>query len=410
MLSKGENHLIKIISIFFFSGSLASLFLQVFLFRLGGFSTVALFNLIQLAFLLLLYISSGWLLKKFSTRTLLRVSLLIFSFAWLFLIILGERSIHHLILLGIIFGSGQGLFWSSFNLSQYILTHQKRREAYFGKSSSFSSIASAFGPIIGGIIVAKFGLILGVSYAGYYSLFLIVFVLNAMIFILAQDIPEHKGINFQLAHIFNHQRSRHWKLVLSQQFILGLYDAGFSAFSGIILFTIIRQESTLGFVQTAIGLITAVSSFIAGRMLSRNKKLYVVGAIGAFVGIFLFSYLNNWIGIYFFIFFTGLCSPYLNIPLSAGILNGIDTNKEKWQNKYHMLLERDISLGIARILSYVILFILFTFWDKSSIALNWMSVISVIPLLLGFLLYLMSRLGDSNPGPAAYKADALPLS
>jgi len=25
-------------------------------------------------------------------------------------------------------------------------------------------------------------------------------------------------------------------------------------------------------------------------------------------------------------------------------------------------------------------------------------------------LYLMSRLGDSNPGPAAYKADALPLS
>src|SRR3990167_7187996 len=133
MLSKSENHLIKIISIFFFSGSLASLFLQIFLFRLGNFSTVALFNLTQLTFLLLLYMASGWLLKRFSTRILLRVSLLIFSVAWLLLIILGENSIHYVVLLGLIFGSGNGLFWSSFNLSQYVLTHQKRRESYFGK-------------------------------------------------------------------------------------------------------------------------------------------------------------------------------------------------------------------------------------------------------------------------------------
>lgn len=389
MLSDEENLLIKIQTLFFFAGSLASIFLQVFLFKLAGFGGVVLFDLLQFTFLLIFYTTSGWTLRKFSSRTLIRVGLVIFSLGWSLLAILKQESVHYIVPLGIIFGTGYGNYWSGFNLSQYILTHQQKREYFFGKSNAFVGIATGLGPIIGGTVILWGNTIFQNSFSGYYILFLIVFLLNLFIFLLASTLPRHTGIEFSLDHVLKHQRSFNWKLVLCQQFSRGLWDVAFGTLSAILLFLIIRQETILGAVQTSISLLMALFSLLAGKVLIRQRKFFLFGALLTSLGILFFGLWQNWLGILFMALLTGIGLPFLNIASSVAILNTIDEDKDPWERKYHLLLERDSVLGIARIISYLVLYFLFLNFDKILIAQKWMITIAIFPLILGFLLLKM---------------------
>src|SRR3989338_1005154 len=361
MLSNEENHLIKIQTFFFFSGSLASIFLQIFLFKLAGFNQVILFNITALIFLLIFYLTSAWTLKLTSSKRLIQTGLLTFSLMWVLILFLGEQSVYYIIPLGILMGIGHGHYWSGFNLSQYILTSQEKRDHFFGNQ------------------------FLPIPFIGYYILFFIVLILNFLIFLFAANLPSHSGIEFDLTQIITHKRISNWKSVLSQQFLFGMYDHIFNTLSAILLFLILNSESQLGTLTTFSSFLTAVISFTAGRLLSKHKNLYKLGAIGASLGILFFGLLQNWVGIALLVIFFNIGTPFLTIPTSSAILNTIDEYKESWQKKYFLLLERDTVLGVARILSYILLFAIFNYYGKEEVAKNFLIFISIFPLLIGFL-------------------------
>ena len=386
MLSSEENQLIKIQTIFFFSGSLASIFLQIFLFKLAGFSQVILFNLTALIFLLIFYLTSAWTLKLTSSKRLIQIGFLTFSFMWALFLFLREQSVYYIIPLGILMGMGQGHYWSGFNLSQYILTSQEKRDHYFGKGSALIYFATSLGPILGGFVIFFGNQFFHIPFIGYYVLFFIVLLLNFFNFLLAANLPTHSGIEFHLDQIINHKRISNWKYVLSQQFLYGMYDHIFDTLSAILLFLILKSESQLGALNTFGAFLTAATSFIAGRLISKNKNLYKLGAIATSLGILFFGLLQNWLGIALLVIFFRIGTPFLTIPTSSAILNTIDEYKESWQKKYFLLLERDTVLGVARILSYILLFMLFSYYGKEEVAKNFIVFISIIPLLIGFLL------------------------
>jgi ABC-type methionine transport system permease subunit len=83
--------------------------------------------------------------------------------------------------------------------------------------------------------------------------------------------------------------------------------------------------------------------------------------------------------------------PFLAIPTSVAILAGYDEVETSWQDKYHLFIQRDSILGIARILSFVILFMLFSQFDKVVVARNWFLIAAVVPLGIGYLLHLISK-------------------
>jgi branched-subunit amino acid transport protein len=57
-----------------------------------------------------------------------------------------------------------------------------------------------------------------------------------------------------------------------------------------------------------------------------------------------------------------------------------------WTEKYHLMLERDIALGIPRILSFLFLFIFMQFGDQIKLAQFWLYFLPFIPFILGLLL------------------------
>ena len=145
----------------------------------------------------------------------------------------------------------------------------------------------------------------------------------------------------------------------------------------------------MGLAKTIVVLTAALSSLVAGYLLLKTKKLYLIGAIGTSLGIFLFAINNNLSSFLALWLLTGICSSFLNIPLSVMVLNGFDSFKKPWQEKYHLLIERDLVLGFARILNYLLLFLFFIPLSKSQqiqAAQHWMILIAFLPLVLGYLL------------------------
>ncbi len=387
MLTKHENHLIFIQVVSTFASALASIFLQIYIFRLAGFTQTMVFNLFLFISLFIFYIFSGYLLRKHSTHLLIGSSFIINIVGYLLIIVLQANAVNYLIYLGLIFGMSAGNFWSGFNLSQYILTSQDSRNVYFGKSLSLIQIASAFGPILGGIIVVSINYLTKNSFSGYYFLFFLVAVINIFLFINVKKLPIYTGVQFSLKDFINHQRSKKWKIVLGQNFAGGLYDAAFNTIFAILLFLVIKNESLIGTTRTLMLLFVAITSIIGARLLKRYNWLYVVGSLGIALSIVTFALFQNWLGIFLFALINGLATPFFSIPMSLAILNTVDENNLPWQEKYHMLLERDGVLGLARIISYIFLLALFTVFNKEDVSRNWMILIAILPLFIGFLFY-----------------------
>ena len=117
-LSKEERLLTIIIQIYFFSAGLSGIFLQIFLFKLGGFSSVFYYNLITFTLIVLTYIISGKLLKKYTTKHLINWGLILALLSWLIILVLGVKAVNHLLFIGIITGIA--------NLIKDVADHRRR--------------------------------------------------------------------------------------------------------------------------------------------------------------------------------------------------------------------------------------------------------------------------------------------
>lgn len=386
-----EKNLMTIQAIDYFSSALAGIFVTVYFFNHSDLKTTVFYNLILFITLLFFYVASGWTLKKVSSAFLIRLSLFSGALFYLLLFILKEQSVKFIIPLGFLSGFSAGNYWAGFNLNQYIFTNKEKRIEYFGSITGIINFLSAFAPLIGGAIISLF-----VSFnllgreTGYSFLFFLVFALLMIIVLLVGKLPSHEIPKFSYKHIIFHKRSRSWKLILWQNFFLGLYDTSLGMVIGVLFFLILKNEFNLGGTQTIAYILGTLGSLISIKLLNKNKNFFWVGSLGLAIGIGLFALLKNWQGIIFFIIITGFCAPFLNNWLSTVYFKTMDEKNIHWTEKYHLMLERDIALGIPRILSFLFLFIFLQFGDQVKLAQFWLYLLPLLPLVLGVLLNKMS--------------------
>lgn len=383
-MSKEEWQLIKLNGLFFFTVSIAGIFVNLFLFQLGGFRAVVTYGLFNLTLILIVYLLSGYFLKRYSSKTLIRSGLLLFVISYTALFLLGEKSVSFLIPLGIIQGLANGCYWPGNNLTQYVATHEHSRNEYFGKLFFYMNIGAGFGPILGGAIIYFFNLY-HLKFVGYSGVFFLVALLFAALFWITNKLPAHRGNQFSFWAILKHKRSLNWKIALSQQFFYGLFDVSFSSFSSILIFLFLKEEFSVGVVNTVSTFVFALANFLAIRLLKKHKQIYILGMFLSTLGLFLFGISQTWLGIFGLILLSNSFLPLLNITTSKSLYDTIDLAKEDWKSKYHFLVERDMALGIARILTYAVLLFLFTSENQITISKKWILVIPIFPLLIGAL-------------------------
>lgn len=389
-MSQKENLLLRIQGLFFFMSAFAGIFLTIFLFKLGGFEAVIRFDLINIIFLFLFYALSILVLKRFSSKTLIRIGLLSFGMLYTALFVLQEHSLLFLVPLGMLSGVGNGTYWSGSNLSRDILTHKKTRNQYFGEENFLLGITSAIGPLLGGLIIYSAG-ILGSKDIGYAFIFLLVALCMFYAYWDAGALPAFTHISFSFPDFIKEERTLNWRIVLLQQFLVGLWDTAFTALSVILIFFIVKGEFSLGLFNMIAMIVMALASILGGRVLSKNKNLYILGAILAPLGLFLFGYFQNWIALFGFIFLFCLFWPFLNVIITGEIFDEMDGVRDDWHHRYHFFIVREGALSLGRITTYLVLLSFLTFYNEVNVVRTWVMIISVIPILIGLLQFYQYR-------------------
>lgn len=385
-LSTEERKLLIIQGFDILAYSLANIFVTVFFFANSDLKTTTLFRAISLASMTFFYGLSGWTLKKISSGTLMKIGIVAGAIFYLLLFILKGKSIALFIPLGILDGFSGGNYWAGYNINQYILTNQGKRLEYFGWGMAIVNFMGVIGPIWGGVIITLVGKAsLSIS-NGYAALFFLVFVILAGMISLVGKLPSHEAPDFQYRHIWHHQRSFEWKLILTQQSFLGFYDLAISTVTGILLFLIVKGEFLLGAVTTIAALLATGSSLVSIKLLNKQKNLFWIGSLGTAFAIAFFAFNQNYLGLWSFTILSSLTAPLLLNTLSVEFLHAVDRIHGSWKEKYHVLLERDILLGTLRTLSYICLFVFLQFGDEIKLARIWLLFLPIIPLALGFLL------------------------
>lgn len=380
-----ELLLVIVQGLYYFVGSLAGVFLNIFLYKQGDFGTVAVFNAGNYFMLLTTYCLSGFILKYVAARYLVASGLVLLSVFWFILLTLSRNAITYIVPLSFFMGIDLGLFWSGINLIQYVTTHQERRNRYFGNLNALSNFGRSFAPALGGLIVS-IPLLSYVSLDGYKLLFGLVCILDMITAIIALKLPACRGVVFSLKHLISHKRTGLWRRVLWQQGVLGVWDLSYSTVIGILLYQVLLKETSVGLV-TGLGIfILSISSFYMPRYLTKYRNLKISAALLISAGLVMFGLSLQPVLMVFGMLVIGLAMPAIAIPLYTEILNGIDTNPEPWQHKYHMFIERDFVLNLTRTLSYVSLYLLFSTFGKTVVARWWLMMITVLPPFLVFLL------------------------
>ena len=393
-LSVDERKLLIIQGFNFLASSLAGIFVTVFFFNHGDLKVTTIYNIAAFASMTFFYGFSGFLLRYFSSGALMKLSLIAGSLFYLLLFFLKDASITFVIPLGILSGFSGGNFWAAFNLNQYILSHTGSRISYFGWGAAVSNLAFALGPAAGGTIITLASRTsLGVT-NGYLLLFFLVALINIITVFIIGKLPAHGIPQFSYRHIWEHQRTKKWNLVLAQQGILGLYDIAIGTVTGILFYVIIKNEAELGYVLTMASVFATVASLYAIPLLKKFPSVFWVGSVGSAVSIIVFALYQSYGGVLLYIIISGLTVPMLQNKLFTLYFDAIDQAKGNWQEKYHFLLERDIILGVLRTVSFIALFILLGFGPEIQIAKTWLFFLPILPIAIGFLIQKFIAISD----------------
>jgi len=388
-LNSKTKQVVKMLAIFWFAVALSGIFTSIFIWKqTQNFTPVVVYNLFFFITLFLVYLLSGYWLRKCCARNLIKLGFIMIAFFYALIVILREKAILLLIPLGIIKGTGEGLFWSGFNLHQYVHTQKSDRHYYFGVCSFWTNLALVSGPLLGGLIISVSNNLLKSEFIGYY----ILFFFSAFVFILAFQqsfkLPKFSEIKFKISNIKEViLKKQNFRKVLKQQFLLGLKDVSLITISSIFAFVILSNEFHLGLYRSIIGLFAGILGFIAGRLLtSKNRlKISLLSAIVLAIGAIVFAVSQDFGTLILY----GVCTvlgAFLDISLGTIYFSVIDQDKRPWQKKYAYFIARDSVLGLGRIGSYFLLWLSFNFLRQEIVIKAWLAIAGSLSLGIWFIM------------------------
>lgn len=394
--------LLRIQGLFFFAISLGGIFLNVFLFKHGGFNAVIMYNVVSIMAILIFFVVAGLLLRRFSFKDIMLAGLAAYVLLYILLFLFREESMAILSVLGALSGIGTGLFWAVMNISEYIFTTSEIRQFYLGRQSFWAGITQGLAPLFGGLIIFLTGMIAS-NETGYAVIFLLIAVLLVATYVEAAKLPHGSGIRFFVRDISGHKRTSGWMLSLAQHFFHGFFDFPFGVFSSVLMFLILRQEVLLGVVNAVGMVIGGLAGLAAGLTLAKKRQRFAWSAIGGALGIGLFAFNQNGWGILALTLLYNSAMPFLNIAASTSVYNMIDAAQGTWHRKFHFFLEREIALNMGRCLSFALfLIIVGNAAEPAATARTWLLVLASMPLIIGiFQRFIYRSETKSSPGSRA---------
>ena len=322
--------------------SMIGIFIPIYLFKEVGYTLTKVLFFYILAALFFAFLSP--FIAKISNKIGLKYSVLLSSFFFIIFYFLLYNLQNYpynvwFVLTALSVALTVSFFWIAFHADFAKFTQKKHRGEEVGVRISFSIVIGMLGPLIGGLII---------TYLGFNILFIVVSLL-----MLASSLPLffskeiHEPSQFSLKNIFKEKKFKDALAYIGE----GMKDRALIVIWPLFIFLSLPKYLLLGFIASAVGLFTAVFTFIVGRFADKTDKrtLIKISAISDAILWPVRTLSITFLHFFSFSVVSGILHTTLAVPFQARMYD-----KANKGNRLEYTVFREINIKIGEILILLI--------------------------------------------------------
>lgn len=369
MIKKLNNY--KILFLLRLLKSILNNFVDIFL--VLYFIKVSNSNILPLGIYKLVAMVTVWVVMFFTKNRckengrihFMKIGIVLYFVYFLSIIILKEKVVDYIYLIGMLYGLEEGFYYSVYNMIESDGIDNKDRTKYVGVYTAVKNIVSIIFPLIFGGMIQKSGFI----NATIFALFIVIFEIILSNLFKDNNIPKSNKTNFkEFKNIVKNNKG--FKNIMVMKICSGLtYSEG--ALSYVITIYIIKvfsESISLGIFTSIFSVISVIIGILFIKII-KNKYYVPLMIVTSFTTIVLLCImlLNcNFITIVLYNLFQTISKGLIDLINEKNIFGFSNIKAIKQEYKVEYFLSIETSLFIGRVISNV-LFILMAFTNTQFI-------------------------------------------
>ncbi len=334
-------------------------------------------TLVTVLFLVMVLFRNYFNTKK--RLTIMKLSFLFDLIYFLTIIILQERVIEYIYLLGALMGISEGLHCMSFSLFESNEIENVHRTKFQGTFTAIHSFTNIIFPLIFGSAMS-----IGDSNSG----FIIIVILIIIAYILTIFFKDNGYIKKEKIDMKNYtdliKNNKILKNIHVVKFFSGL-TYSYGAFQSIIIIYILKifnNNFTLGIYTSIFSLITCIIGIAFTKKIKKEQyKKFLFGTnILTIISLIIMVIYCNFLTIIIFNLFQTISKNIMDLINKNSEMNvsNLDIIKNKYKSEYFLYSEK--CLFISRIISYSLFIIM-----------AYTSIYAILPIFIVFLIFLIKN-------------------
>jgi len=329
------------------------------------------------------FLVNGWLLQHMQIKRLYSLGMLLSGVSMAVMMSLGALSLKGIAVAGILMGMSFGLYWANRDFLALSSTNDSNRNYYYGLETFLSTNIGIVIPFLIGAFIAgttRNGWFGGDANTAYQIITAGVFILTIVASVAChrgkfENPPNTKFIFFSYHWL--------WNRMLVLAVLKGLAQGYIVTAPAMLIMSLVGKEGSLGIIQSAGGLLSAVLLYIIGRVTKPEHRIHIfaVGLVLFALGALPNAALFNKLGVLLFMVCLVLARPLQDIAYFTIQMLVIDTvSAIENRNKYAYIFNQEFAFYLGRLLGCG-MFILLAYKVSDTFALRYaLLIIGVIQL------------------------------
>lgn len=352
-MSKNEKLLVIVNATYFIAATMSAVFVNVYLYAFtGSIYSMTMYAMVRFTMIPLGFYLGGLLSRKMSLSTILSLGLLIIISAFAFL--LGFNHLFYdnyylIFVVGLVLGSGEGLYWFSINSLNLQSSSKETRASFISTMAIFNSASTVIAPFVATMIV-RFS---NTDAAGYIRIFQIVIVLQIIAALISRKV-ENVYVNkpYTIWDKFNLKHDIQWRYVMVSHFLFGVRDSLLIVLTSILIYKATGGSGSLyGDLLTGFALLNLLANFAARRLIKRNNRMqmYAFGSVLLFTSTMVLVLVPNIYGAVYFGLVNALGNPFMVNTFNIIMMNALQDYIEE-ENIFGRIITKEFTLNGGRLL------------------------------------------------------------
>lgn len=350
-----ENLLIAISSLrkvidIFFGPFLVTYFIKT---STDSLIDLSIYNILVYFFLGVLGFIIGYIVRNKFQIGMFRFGVILNFVYILFIIILKEEILNHLLILAFISGFALISYWFPYNLFISLQVENKNRESYEVKRKTISLITSVLTPIFLGSLITT---------TNFYLTAIIIAIISGIQIILSFFIKTEEKKDYKFTPLKSYKtlikNKNIFNIFIVETFIgMNISDGVLNVLLTILIFNAFKTDLNLGIISSLSSILTIILSYIYSKKCkNKNDKIIILlcGIVPVISVLLLVFNTNNITLIIYYMIYNCLIN-ILSMIIDIRLFNISNSDIVKQNHNIEFWSIREFILSIGRIIGYSLL-------------------------------------------------------